>query len=101
MFFCLRGGSQNSTFSQFRIFPKLGRGGGGDQISDFSSFQKSPKHPGVGYGCFLGCLVGGYSQHGHRLEYGWASCMVCMCLFPNQRLHQENLHFSHLLLKLG
>ena len=45
--FFLRGGSQNSKFSQFQIFPKLGQMGG-HQISNFSQIQKSPKHPGGG-----------------------------------------------------
>ena len=48
MFFL--GGSQNSKFSQFQIFPKLGLRGGGHQISNFSQIQKSPKHPGRGEG---------------------------------------------------
>ena len=43
--FFLRGGSQNSKFSQFQIFPKLDPRGG-HQISNFSQIQKSPKHPG-------------------------------------------------------
>ena len=37
---CFEGDSENSKFSQFRIFPKLGR-----QISNFSQIQKSPNHP--------------------------------------------------------
>ena len=39
------GGSKNSNFSQFQIFPKLGTRGGGRQISNFSQIQKSPNHP--------------------------------------------------------
>ena len=38
-FFFLRGGSQNSKFSQFRIFPKLGRGG----VIKFLLFPKFKK----------------------------------------------------------
>ena len=41
MFF-LGWGSQNSKFSQFQMFPKLG------QILNFSQIQNSPKHPGGG-----------------------------------------------------
>ena len=50
MFLVLRGGSENSNFSQFQIFPKLGTGGGGHQISNFSQIQKSPNHPRGGGG---------------------------------------------------
>ena len=46
----MRGGSENSKFSQFQIFPKLGTGGGSRQISDFSQIQKSPNHPRGGGG---------------------------------------------------
>ena len=45
----LRGGSEDSKFSQFQIFPKLGTGGG-HRISNFSQIQKSPKHPRGGGG---------------------------------------------------
>ena len=48
MFFS-EGGSKNSKFSQFQIFPKLGTRGG-HQISNFSQIQKSPNHPGGGGG---------------------------------------------------
>ena len=41
----MRGGSENSKFSQFQIFPKLGTRGGGRQITNFSQIQKSPNHP--------------------------------------------------------
>ena len=44
----LRGGSEDSKFSQFQIFPKLGTRGEGHRISNFSQIQKSPKHPGGG-----------------------------------------------------
>ena len=47
MFFS-EGGSKNSKFSQFQIFPKLGTRGGVHQISNFSQIQKSPKPPGGG-----------------------------------------------------
>ena len=40
----LRGGSGDSKFSQFQIFPKLGTGGG-HRISNFSQIQKSQKLP--------------------------------------------------------
>ena len=36
MFLFLRGGSRNSKFSQYQVFPKLGLRGGGHQISNFS-----------------------------------------------------------------
>ena len=49
MFHVLRGGSENSKFSQFQIFPKLGTGGG-HRISNFSQIQKSPKLPRGGEG---------------------------------------------------
>ena len=41
--------SENSKFSQFQIFPKLGTGGG-HRISNFSQIQKSPKLPRGGGG---------------------------------------------------
>ena len=44
MYIALRGGSENSKFSQCQIFPKLGTRGG-RQISNFSQIQKSPNHP--------------------------------------------------------
>ena len=46
----MRGGSEDSKFSQFQIFPKLGTGGGGHRISNFSQIQKSPKLPRGGGG---------------------------------------------------
>ena len=49
MFLVLRGGSENSNFFQFQIFPKLGTRGG-RQISNFSQIQKSPNHPRGGGG---------------------------------------------------
>ena len=43
LFFFLRGGSQNSKFSQISE-------GGGHQYSDFSHIKENPKHPGGGRG---------------------------------------------------
>ena len=57
MFFFLRGGSQNSKFSQFQTFPKLGTRGG-HQISNFSQIQKGPNHPRGGGGG--GKKIGGF-----------------------------------------
>ena len=53
MFLALRGGSENSKFSKFQIFPKLGTRGG-RQISSFSQFKKSQIIPGEG-GCQENC----------------------------------------------
>ena len=46
MFFFLRGGSTNSKFSQFQIFPKLIRGGmGGIKFPIFPKFKKVQNIP--------------------------------------------------------
>ena len=49
MLFFLRGGSQNSKFSQFQIFPKLGPREG-HQISNFPKFKKVQNILGEGGG---------------------------------------------------
>ena len=40
MFLVLRGGSENSKFSQFQIFPKLGTRGGVVKFQIFPKFKK-------------------------------------------------------------
>ena len=47
-FHVLRGGSENSKFSQFQNFPKVGTRGA-RQISNFFQIQKSPNHPRGGW----------------------------------------------------
>ena len=73
----MRGGSEDSKFSQFQIFPKLGTGGG-HRISNFSQIQKSPKLPrgGVGGGqdnCGLFPLFGTF--------FNWNASLSLLNLF--------------------
>ena len=50
MFLVLRGGSENSNFSQFQIFPKLGTGGGVIEFQIFPKFKKVQNMLGEGGG---------------------------------------------------
>ena len=95
MFLVLRGGSENSNFSQFQIFPKLGTRGG-RQISNLSQIQKRPNHPRGGgasrklwtfstfwafffFECFLSITTLGYTLSTSPLGpfFSWLPSVYC------------------------
>ena len=66
VFLFFLGGSQNSKYSKFQIFSRLGLKGGGHHISNFSHIQKSTKHSG-GEGGGLKKIVDFFHILGHFL----------------------------------